>query len=109
MGWLMKRIADFIKRLGEEVQIENDSFKAIITPFNYRSRTYTEGVYTPLGYSDEATYMIIAPAFANLKNKKVGSIITAKSGEYVLYHSDDYYLFGKCIYSFAYLKRRVTV
>ncbi|MBQ8533926.1 MAG: hypothetical protein IJ462_03750 [Clostridia bacterium] len=104
----MRKIKNLIKRYGERVSFGEKDFFAIITPFSYRSRTFTEGDYTPIGYTDAANYMMIASSDADLKGSRVGSIIYAESGEYILYHSDNFYFKGKCIYCFAYLKRRVA-
>lgn len=103
----MRKINSLLKRYGTKISIGDKTFYATITPFIYKSRIYTEGEYTPLGYADDSTYIIIAPASADLKNCKIGSIIHTKNGDYLLYHSDNYYINDKCIYSFGYLKRRV--
>lgn len=103
----MKSIDKRLKKYGEKVKINDREFFAVIFPFNYKSRIYTEGDYTPVGYTDDATYQMVAPASADLRSLEVGSIVFCNSGEYIVYHSENFYLFGKCIYSFAYLKRRV--
>ncbi len=104
----MRKIKNLIKKYGEEVTLNDTNFPAVIIPFNYRSRTFTEGDYTPVGYTDAASYMMITSEDADLKNRKIGSIVYANSGEYILYHSDNFYFKGRCIYCYGYLKRRVV-
>ncbi|MGN1081056.1 MAG: hypothetical protein ACI4QV_03090 [Acutalibacteraceae bacterium] len=100
-------VTSYIKKYGEDVTVGETSTKAIIYPVEYKSKMYIMGTETQAGTAEASIYVMIAPPNINLKQLKSDTAIMSKNGDYLLYHGENFYLGGKCIYSYAYLKRRI--